>query len=50
MEDEIIIGARRVTGAKKESLNIERIYSLENFQNLILNHQNCKIEDLVKKV
>lgn len=37
MEEDLIIGARSTKVVKKESLNLERHYCLENFKKNILN-------------
>jgi len=37
MEEDLIIGARSTKVVRKETLNLERHYSLENFDKYILN-------------
>lgn len=39
MEEEIIIGARKTNLSKKENLNIERSYSIDNFSKYVLNFE-----------
>lgn len=49
MEDELIIGARKSKAPSKESLNLERNYSLHSFENYIVNFQKEKVAQLVKE-
>ena len=49
MEDELIIGARKTKAPSKESLNLERIYSLHSFEKYIIDFQTEKVAALVKE-
>ena len=48
MEEDLIIGARSTKVVKKENLNLDRHYSLENFEKYILNFNKKDAEKFVK--
>ena len=49
MEDELIIGARKTVMASKELLNLERAYSLKEFDQHILHFSLDTVAPLVKE-
>ena len=49
MEDELVIGARKTKAPSKESLNIERTYSLASFEKYIIGFDKEKVTPLIKE-